>query len=290
MAEMEPSASKRLVLRSPLLALCAGAVLVLAACTIGGPNPPTTTSSAVEGPPGSAAVAAAVRNYFANVIGPGDWARMAQDSTGNLVILAGWLQRQDIVESESSRGVVVIQRERVTSMSGNEAEVALVANRTTEGYKVDYAGKVTLIRTSSGWKVSDYFQDGQSVADSVFPNVSGGATKNGITITPVGVQLLPGLVNVWAEILNKTPSQLSWNQPIVVIDSQGQQLGHGSLYVSSLETDGPFIMTGKVSAFGDFSVGNATLPLSTKTLTLVAGATPQGSNKPVDFRVPVRLG
>ncbi len=281
---------RKLAFRSLLLALAIGAALALAACTTGGPNPRTTTSSTAGGPPGSAAVRAVVRDYFANAIGPGDWERMAQESTGNLVTLAGWLERQDIAQAESSRGVVVIQENRVTSMSGNEAQVALVASRTTGGYRIDYTGTVTLTKTSGGWKVSDYYQDGESVADSVFPNVSGGATKSGITIKPVGVQLLPGQVNVWVEILNKTPSRLSWDQPIVVVDSQGRQLGLGSLYVSSLEDISPFIMTGNVAAFGDFVVGNATLPLTTRTFTLVAGATPEGSNTPVDLRVTVRIG
>jgi hypothetical protein len=280
----------RLGFRSPRLAFAIGAALVLAACTIGGPNPRTTPSSTAGGPPGSSTVSAAVRDYFVNVIGPGDWSRMGEESTGNLVTLAGWLQRQDIVEAESFRGAVVIQQDRVTSVSGNRAEVALAASRTAEGYRIDYTGTVTLTKTSGGWKVSDYYMNGQSVADSVFPNVSGGATKSGITIKPIGVQLLPGQVNVWVEIVNDTPSQLSWDQPIVVIDSQGRQLGLGSLYVSSLEDSSPFIMTGNASAFGDFAVGNATLPLSTETFTLVAGATPQGSNVPVDLRVQVRLG
>jgi hypothetical protein len=276
--------------RSLFPALGVGAALVLVACTTGGPNPRTTASSTAGGPPGSAPVGAAVRDYFTDAIGPGDWSRMAEESTGKLLVLAGWLQRQDIVESESSRGVVVIQRNRVTSVSGNQAKVALVASRAVEGYLIDYTGTVTLTKTTGGWKVSDYHQDGRSVADSVFPKVSGSATKSGITIRPIGVQLLPGRVNVWAEIVNNTPSQLSWDQPIVVIDSQGRQLGHGSLYVSSLDVESPFVMTGNVSAFGDFAVGNATLPLSTETFTLVAGATPQGSNVPVDLRVQVRLG
>jgi hypothetical protein len=231
-----------------------------------------------------------VRDYFTNVIGPGDWDRMAAASSGNLVTLAGWLQRQDIVESESARGSVVIQQNSVTSLSGNEAKVALVASRTTGGYTFDYTGPVTLTKTSSGWKVADYFQNGQSVADSVFPNVSGGATKDGITITPVGVQLLPGQVNVWADIRNGTASQLSWDQPIVLVDSQGRQLGHGSLFVSTLDSGEPFIMTDKVSVYGNFAVGNATLPLSTKAFMLVAGATPRGTDEPVDLRVPVQLG
>jgi hypothetical protein len=282
--------ANRLTFRSCLPGFAVVAALTMAACTIGGPNPRTSASSAAGGPPGSAAVRAAVRDYFANVIGPGDWERMAQLSTGNLVTLAGWLRRQDIVESESLRGVVVIQQNRVTSISGNGAKVALVASRTTGGYQISYTGTVTLARTSGAWKISDYYQNGVSVADSVFANVSGGATKSGITIKPVGVQLLPGQVNVWAEIFNKTPSQLSWDQPIVVIDSQGRQLGHGSLYVSSLESTGPFIMTGNVSAYGDFAVGNATLPLSTKSFTLVAGATPQGSKTAVDLRIAIRLG
>jgi len=276
------------VFRPFFIALTVGAAVVMAACTTGGPNPPTT--STVGGPPGSAAVNAAVRDYFLNVLGPGDWARMAEESTGNLVTLAGWLQRQNIVPSESSRGKVVIQQQRVTSISGNEAKVALVASRTAEDYQVDYTGTVTLNRISNGWKVADYFMDGQSVAASVFPNVSGGATKSGVAIRPVGVQLLPGQVNVWAEITNHTLSQLSWNQPMVVIDSQGRQLGQGSLYVSSPDDNEPFIMTGNVSAFGDFAIGNATLTLSMRSFTLVTGATSQGSKWPVDLRVPVRLG
>ncbi|MGZ4136055.1 MAG: hypothetical protein ACXVPX_00625 [Actinomycetota bacterium] len=285
--------SIRLGPRPLRLALGVASLLVLTACTIGGPNPPVaahTTSGATGGGVGSAAVSAAVRQYFVNVIGPGDWVRMAQESTGNLAVLAGWLQHQGIVGSESSRGAVVIQQERVTSVSANDASVALTASRTTEGYRFDYTGTVTLTKTSSGWKVSDYFMNGQSVANSVFPNVSGGATSGGVTINPVGVQLLPGQVNVWAEIVNKTSSQLAWNQPIVLIDPHGRQRGHGALYVSSLDDSSPFVMTGNVSAFGDFAVGNATLPLSTKTLTLVAGATPQGSNNPVELRVPIRLG
>ncbi len=266
-----------------------GATSVLAACTIGGSNTRVTTSTPA-GPPGSAAVMATVHDYFTNVIGPGEWERMAMESTGNLVTLADWLARQDIVESESERGSVLIQQNRVTSISGNQAKVALVASRSTQGYRVDYTGPVTLTRTSGRWKVSDYYQNGQSVAASVFPNVSGGVTSGGITITPVGVQLLSGQLNVWADIVNKTPSQLSWDQPIVVIDSQGRQLGHGSLYVSSFENSSPFVMTGNVSAYGNFAIGNATLPLSTKMFTLVAGATPRGSNKPIDLRVPVNLG
>lgn len=280
----------RLTRRSGVLAVGIAATFALAACTIGGPNRSTTPSRAAGEPPGSGAVTAAVRHFFLNVIGPGDWTRMAQDSTGNLSILAGWLQHQEIVESESSRGAIVIQQERVTSISATEAKVALVASRTSAGFRFDYTGPVTLTKTSSGWKVSDYFMNGQSMAESVFPKVSGAATTSGITIRPVGVQLLPGVVNVWAEIANKTPSQLSWNQPIVVVDSQGRQHGHGALYVSSLDDTSPFIMTGNVTAFGDFAIGNVTLPVSTKTFTLVAGATPRGSNQPVDLRVPIRLG
>jgi hypothetical protein len=238
----------------------------------------------------AAAVSAVVHDYFVNALGPGDWVRMAHDSTGKLVTLAGWLIRQGIAPTESSRGTMAITEQRVTSISGTNAIVALQASRSTEDYRIDYSGPVSVTNTTGGWKVADYNQNGRSVADSIFPSVTGGGTSQGVSIKPLGVQLLSDQVNVWAEITNRTPNQLTWDQPIVVIDSTNQQRGHGSLFVSSLDSSEGFVMTPRASAFGDFQIGNATLPLSTVAFTLVAGATPQGSGKVVNLRVPVHLG
>jgi hypothetical protein len=263
--------------------------VLLSACTIGGPGRTTGTATLASNKEG-VAVSAVVHDYFVNALGPGDWVRMAHDSTGKLVTLAGWLIRQGIAPSESSRGAMSITSQRVTSISGTSATVALQASRSTEDYRIDYSGPVLLTKTTGGWKVADYNQNGRSVAASIFPSVTGGAASQGVGIKPIGVQLLADQVNVWTEITNRTPDQLTWDQPIVVIDSANQQRGHGSLFVSSLDSSEGFVMTPQASAFGDFQVGNATLPVSTVTFTLVAGATPKGSAKAIDLRVPVKLG
>jgi hypothetical protein len=275
-------------LRASFLATTVLIALTLPACTIGGSGRTTGVIATTTGE--SAAILAVVHDYFVNALGPGDWVRMAHDSTGKLVTLADWLIRQGIVPTESSRGTLSISQLRVTSISGIHATVELQASRSTEDYRINYSGPVSVVKTSGGWKVADYNQNSRSVADSIFPIVTGGATNQGIGIKPVGVQLLSDQVNVWAEITNRTPTQLTWDQPIVVIDAQDQQRGHGSLYVSSLDSTEGFVMTSHASAFGDFQIGNATLPLSTTSFTLVAGATPQGSGKSVDLRVPIKLG
>ncbi len=106
----------------------------------------------------------------------------------------------------------------------------------------------------------------------------------------VGAQLESHHVDVWVKITNGTSSTLAWDQPIVVVDAAGRQLGHGFLFVSSADTTEPFEMLPHVAAFGDFLIDSVTLPLRTMKFDLVVGATDQSSKAQIRLRVPVTLG
>ena len=235
-----------------------------------------------------ATVAATVNRYFASSLPSGDWAQIARSSTGQLQVQAEWLASQDIAPSVG-QGQLNIQRLQVISVSGSEALVAFDATRTIGDRLITYGGPVRLVRTSGTWSVADYTRDGRSVAASVFTHAKGLARRDGIIVTVVGVQLEAGHVDVWVRIQNTTSAQLVWNRPIVIVDEKGTQRGRGALFVSSADTTESFVMMPGVSVFGDFLVDNATLPLSTTSFRLLAGATNSITHRPIDLSVSVHL-
>jgi hypothetical protein len=146
-----------------------------------------------------------------------------------------------------------------------------------------------MVKASDGWKVADYQRDGRSAANAIFPSAHGTATRSGLTVNVVGAQLEAGHVDVWVRISNDTASSLSWNQPIVIVDSSGEQRGRGFLFVSSTDTGEPFVMLPHLSAFGDFLIDSVTLPLTTASFRLQVGATDRTPPTRVDLGVPVAL-
>lgn len=235
-----------------------------------------------------AAVTATVNRYFSSAIPSSDWAEIARTSTGQLQAQAKWLAAQDIAPSAGAAGID-IQTLRVTSITGNEALVAFDATRTVGDRSVTYGGPVKLIKQNGRWTVADYTRDGRSVAASVFTHAKGVAHQGGVVVQVVGVQLEAGHVDVWVRIHNTTSAQLVWDRPIVIVNDKGMQLGRGALFVSSADTSEGFELMPGVSVFGDFVVDNATLPLSTKAFTLLAGATNTDSHQTIDLSVPVHL-
>jgi uncharacterized protein YchJ len=235
-----------------------------------------------------AAVTATVNRYFGSAIPSSDWAEIARTSTGQLQVQARWLAAQNIAPSAEAAGLD-IQTLSVTSITGNEALVAFDATRTVGDRRVTYGGPVKLIKQNGRWSVADYTRDGRSVAASVFTHAKGVARQSGVVVQVVGVQLEAGHVDVWVRIHNTTSAQLVWDRPIVIVDDKGMQLGRGALFVSSADTSEGFELMPGVSVFGDFVVDNVTLPLSTTSFTLLAGATNTDTHQTVDLSVPVHL-
>jgi hypothetical protein len=213
---------------------------------------------------------------------------MARLSTGPLHVQAEWLASQDIASS-AAQSNLAIQQLQVTSIHGPDALVAFDATRTIEDRLITYGGPVRLVKTSGTWRLADYTRDGRSVAASIFTHVSGSASRGGIVVKVVGVQLEAGHVDVWVRIQNTTSARLVWNRPIVIVDQSGRQLGRGALFVSSSDTSEGFMMMPRVSVFGAFVVDNATLPLSTTAFRLLVGATNGTTHQPVDLGVSVHL-
>ncbi len=255
------------------------------ACSRGSVGPSTSPSA---GSADAANVTATVNNYFASSLPSGDWAQIARSSTGQLHVQAEWLASQDIAPAVG-QGQLNIQRLQVISVSASEAIVAFDATRTIGDRLITYGGPVRLVRTSGTWRVADYTRNGRSVAASIFTNVTGSARLGGIVVKVVGVQLESGHVDVWVRIENSTSARLVWNRPIVIVDEKGAQRGHGALFVSSSDTTESFVMMPGVSVFGDFLVDNATLPLSTTSFRLLAGATNSITHRPIDLSVSVHL-
>ena len=235
-----------------------------------------------------AAVTATVNRYFGSAIPSSDWAEIARTSTGQLQVQAEWLAAQDIAPAAGAAGLD-IQTLRVTSITGTEALVAFDATRTVGDRSVTYGGPVKLIKQNGRWSVADYTRDGRSVAASVFTHAKGVARQGGVVVQVVGVQLEAGHVDVWVRIHNTTSAQLVWDRPIVIVDDKGMQLGRGALFVSSADTSEGFELMPGVSVFGDFVVDNVTLPLSTTSFTLLAGATNTDTHQTIDLSVPVHL-
>jgi hypothetical protein len=231
---------------------------------------------------------AAVNTYFGSALPSSDWAKIVRSSTGQLQVQAKWLAAQGIAPSEGQGGFD-IQRLQVISVGPSEALVAFDATRTVGDRLTTYGGPVRLLMENGRWSVADYTRDGRSVAASVFAHAKGTARRDGVVVTVVGVQLEAGHVDVWVQIKNTTSALLVWDRPIVIVDEQGMQLGRGALFVSSSDTSEGFEMMPGVSVFGDFVVDSVTLPLSTKTFTLFAGATSSTTHRPIDITVPVRL-
>ena len=231
---------------------------------------------------------AAVNRYFGSALPAGDWGEIARSSTGQLHVQADWLASQDIAPS-AGQGGFDIQRIHVISVIGSEALVAFDATRTIRDRLTTYRGPVRLLKMNGRWRVADYTRNGRSVADSVFTHPTGVARQEGVVVRVVGVQLEAGHVDVWVRIENTSAARLVWNRPIVIVDEQGAQLGRGALFVSSADTTEGFEMMSGVSVFGDFVVDNVTLPLSTKSFTLIAGATNTVTEQPIDLSVLVHL-
>jgi hypothetical protein len=236
----------------------------------------------------AAAVVATVNSYFGSALPSGDWEQMARSSTGQLHVQAEWLASQDIAPS-AGQGTLAIKRLQVISVSGSQALVAFDATRTIGDRLTTYGGPVRLVKANGTWRVADYTRNGRSVAASTFTHVTGVARRGGIIVKVVGVQLEAGHVDVWVRIENTTSARLVWNRPIVIVDEKGGQLGRGALFVSSADTSEGFVMMPGVSVFGDFLVDNATLPLSTTSFRLLAGATNGTTHRPVDLSVSVHL-
>lgn len=270
---------------SPLLAGSLLLALLVAACSTGNS---ATSPSPSAGSQDAAAVAAAVNRYFGSALPSGNWAEIARSSTGQLQVQAKWLASQGIAPSVGQAGLD-IQRLQVISVGASEALVSFDATRTVGDRLTTYGGPVRLLKENGNWSVADYTRDGRSVAASVFAHAKGVARRGGVIVTVVGVQLEAGHVDVWVRIENTTSAQLVWDRPIVVVDESGMQLGRGALFVSSADTSEGFEMMPGVSVFGDFVVDNVTLPLSTKSFTLLAGATNNVADQPIDISVPVQL-
>jgi hypothetical protein len=258
---------------------------LVASCSSGSSG---TTPTPSAGSQDASAVVAAVSSYFGTALASGDWAEIARSSTGQLHVQAEWLTTQGIAPP-AGLGGLDIQRLQVISVSGSEALVAFDATRTVGARLVTYGGPVRLIKEHGRWSVADYTRDGRSVASSVFAHANGLARRDGIIVRVVGVQLEEGHVDVWVRIENTTSAQFVWDRPIVIVDEKGMQLGRGALFVSSADTSEGFEMMPGVSVFGDFVVDNVTLPLSTKSFTLLVGATNNVTDQPVDLSVSVRL-
>ncbi len=231
---------------------------------------------------------AAVNTYFGSALPSSDWAEIVRSSTGQLQVQARWLAAQGIAPS-AGQGGLDIQRLQVISVGPSEALVAFDATRTVGDRLTTYGGPVRLLMKNGRWNVADYTRDGRSVAASVFAHAKGTTRRDGVVVTVVGVQLEAGHVDVWVQIENTTSAQLVWDRPIVIVDEKGMQLGRGALFVSSSDTSEGFELMPGASAFGDFVVDNVTLPLSTKSFTLLAGATSSVTDRTIDLSVPVRL-
>lgn len=270
--------------RACLVGLSLVALSVPACSKPGVGSSPSVTTGHLD----SVAVAAAVNTYFGSALADGDWERLARLSIGPLRVQAGWLASQDI-GSSPTQGSVSIQRSRVISVKGSAALVAFDATRTVEDRITTYGGPVRLVKANGMWRVADYTRNGRSVAASIFPHVTGSARHGGVIVKVVGAQLGAGNTDVWVRIMNTTSARLVWNRPVVIVDRMGRQLGRGALFVSSNNASEGFLMMPQVSVFGDFAVDNATLPTSTKSFTLVVGATNASTHLPVDLSVTVRL-
>lgn len=277
----------RTMRRSAALSILAAGLVgaLLTSCSGSGSSPSSPT-----GTHESNAIAAAATGYFQNGIGAGNWAEVSQLSTGSLKTAADWLIKQGISTSEEERGSFTINSMSISSVGGSSASLNLNATQTGANYAVTYSGPVSMKKESGGWKVADYLRDGRNAAAAIFPNAHGRASSSGVTVNVVGAQLEAGHVDVWVQISNRTASTLSWDQPIVVDDASGRQLGRGFLFVSSGDTGEAFRMLPHLSAFGDFLVDSATLPLTTSHFRLLTGATDQTSHKQIDLSVPVTLG
>ena len=267
------------------LAVVLVVAFVAASCSKASPG---TSPSSSAGSHDVAAVTATVNRYFGSAIPSSDWAEIARTSTGQLQEQAKWLAVQDIAPSAGAVGLD-IQTLRVISITGTEALVAFDATRTIGDRRVTYGGPVKLIKQNGRWSVADYTRDGRSVAASVFTHATGMAHQGGVVVNVVGVQLEAGHVDVWVRIHNTTAAQFVWDRPIVIVNESGMQLGRGALFVSSTDTSEGFELMPGVSAFGDFVVDNATLPLSTTSFTLLVGATSTDTQQPIDLSVPVHL-
>lgn len=273
--------------RPSFAAISTAAILlafVVTSCSRGG-----STSNSPAASPGEVAAVAALTDYFVNGIGGGNWAVASQRSTGSLKTAADWLVTQGISASEEQRGTFAIGSVAVRSIGASTASFSFKATQTGSNYTTTYAGPVSMIKEADGWKVADYLRDGRDAAAAILPNAHGSATRSGVTVSVVGAQLETAHVDVWVQISNHTSSRLSWDQPIVIIDASGRQLGHGVLFVSSGDTSEPFELLPHVSAFGDFLVDSVTLPLSTRTFRLLVGATDTSTHAQIDLSVPVVL-
>jgi hypothetical protein len=260
------------------------AMLSLTACSSEGSGP----SPSSAGDRDAKAVIAAVDRYFGSALPSGDWEQVARASTGPLRVQAGWLAAQGITAT-SGQTALDIQRLQVISISGAQAVVALDATRTVGDRDVAYGGPVTLVRTNGAWRVADYTRNGRSVAASTFIDAAGAVRRDGIVVDVVGAQLEAGHVDVWVRLENTTSGRLEWDRPIVIVDRTGEQLGRGALFVSSTDTTEGFVMMPRVSVFGDFVVDNVTLPLSTTSFRLLAGATDERTHRSIDLSVTVHL-
>lgn len=267
-----------------MIAATAIVAALVSSCSRGG-----STSTPSGSPSDAASIAATVTDYFANGIGSGDWVKASALSTGSLKTAADWLVTQGISSSEEQRGAFTIHSMSVTSLDSSKATLDIDATQTGANYATTYTGPVSVLKQADGWKVADYLRDGRDAAAAIFPNATGRATRSGVTVQVVGAQLESNHVDVWVKIENATTSALSWDQPIVIVDASGRQLGHGFLFVSSADATEPFEMLPHVSAFGDFLVDSVDLPLTTTSFHLLVGATPASSKTSIKLSVPVTL-
>ena len=269
----------------PLYLLAVGMVALLLASCSGNGSPVSRPTNQAD----VRAIATVATSYFLNGIGSGNWAEASRLSTGSIKTAMDWLVRQGISTSEEARGSFAIHSLAIASVTGTTASVSLNATQTGANYVVTYTGPVTLLKTPGGWRVADYLRDGRSAAGAIFPNARGGASRSGIGVRVVGAQLEAGHVDVWVQISNETASSVSWDQPIVLVDTSGEQRGRGFLFVSSSDTREPFVMLPHLSAFGDFLVDSVTLPITTRGVRLVVGATNRATHSHVRLSIPVAL-
>jgi len=190
-----------------LLTACAQAgagTLLQAGSPPASPPPSSVHSVAVASEP-AAAVEAVVRAYL-EADSQRDYARMASIATGSIKQYWQWYD-MELGSCTCPVESLTIDHIRVTSLSGRQAAVDVLATLQAADHTTSIAGPMRLVKTV-GWYIADYRRNGVDFANTIAPRHGGVVSAGHIDVQVIGVDRQGPGEDVWFKVTNSRPTDV----------------------------------------------------------------------------------